>query len=260
MSKPRRLHGKVALITGAASGIGEETARLFVANGAFVVVADIDDELGRKVAASIGIDQASFHHCDVRDEKQVEETVSYTVEKYGGLDILFSNAGIMGSLASILSLDISDFDNTFATNVRGVVGTIKHSARAMVEKNIRGSIICMASVASMVGGIGSIAYTSSKHAVLGVVRSSSLELGAYGIRVNCVSPHGVATPLARRTLNMEGSKVEELVSASASLKGVVLKASHVAEAALFLASDESAYISGQNLVVDGGFTAVRPII
>ena len=110
----------MALITGAASGIGEETARLFAANGAFVVVADIDNELGRKVAASIGIDQASFHHCDVRDEKQVEETVSYTVEKYGGLDILFSNAGIIGSLASILSLDISDFDNTFATNVRGV--------------------------------------------------------------------------------------------------------------------------------------------
>ncbi|XP_023549392.1 short-chain dehydrogenase reductase 3b-like [Cucurbita pepo subsp. pepo] len=216
MSKSRRLHGNVALITGAASGIGEETARLFAANGAFVVVADIDDELGRKVAASIGIDQASFHHCDVRDEKQVEETM---------------------------------------------VGTIKHGARrAMVKKNIRGSIICTASVSATIGGAGPMAYTSSKHAVLGVVRSSSLELGAYGIRVNCVSPHGVATPLARRTLNMEGSKVEELVSASASLKGVVLKASHVAEAALFLASDESAYISGQNLVVDGGFTAVRPVI
>lgn len=116
----RRLHGKVALITGAANGIGEETARLFAANGAFVVIADIDDELGQKVAASIGIDQASFHHCDVRDEKQVEETVIYTVEKYGGLNILFSNAGIEGSLTSILTLDMSNFDNVMATNVRGV--------------------------------------------------------------------------------------------------------------------------------------------
>lgn len=115
-----RLHGKVALITGAASGIGKETARHFAANGAFVVVADIDDELGQKVAASIGIDQASFHHCDVRDEKQVEKTVSYTVEKHGRLDILFSNAGIVGSRTSILEVDMSNFDNVMAINVRGV--------------------------------------------------------------------------------------------------------------------------------------------
>lgn len=116
----RRLHGKVALITGAASGIGAETARLFAGNGAFVVVVDIDDELGHKVAASIGIDQASFHHCDVRDETQVEKIVSYTIEKHGRLDILFSNAGITGSLSSIRELDMSDFDNVMAINVRGV--------------------------------------------------------------------------------------------------------------------------------------------
>lgn len=111
----------MALITGAASGIGEETARLFAANGAFVVVADIDDELGQKVVDFIGVNQASFHHCDVRDEKQVEETMNYTIEKHGRLDILFSNAGIIGCLtSSILTLDMSKFDNIMATNVRGV--------------------------------------------------------------------------------------------------------------------------------------------
>ncbi|XP_022154244.1 short-chain dehydrogenase reductase 3b-like, partial [Momordica charantia] len=253
----RRLHGKVALITGAASGIGEETARLFAANGAFVVVADIDDELGQQVAASIGADKASFRHCNVRDEKQVEETVSYTVEKHGRLDILFSNAAVMDSFTSILEFDMAEFDNVMTTNVSGVIATIKHAGRAMVEQNIRGSIICTASVVAMIGGIGPVAYASSKHAVVGVMRSSCAELGTYGIRVNCVSPHGVATPMACRSLNLKGSEVEELVCSRANLKGVVLKASHMAEAALFLASDESACVSGQNLVVDGGYSVVK---
>ncbi|KAI4301564.1 hypothetical protein L6164_034831 [Bauhinia variegata] len=251
------LEGKVALITGAASGIGEETVRLFAENGAFVVAADIEYELGHQVAASIGSDRVSYHHCDVRDEKQVEETINYTLEKYGSLDILFSNAGILGSLSGILDLDLNQFDNTLATNVRGVAATVKHAARAMVAKSIRGSIICTASVAACVGGTGPSGYTTSKHALLGLVRSACSELGAYGIRVNCVSPFGVATPLACGPFNLEPHQVEENSSDKANLKGVVLKAKHIAEAALFLASDESLYISGHNLVVDGGFTVVN---
>ncbi|KAL4038947.1 hypothetical protein IC575_002588 [Cucumis melo] len=129
----------------------------------------------------------------------------------------------------------------------------------MIERKIRGSIICMASVASVIAG-APLAYTSSKHALLGVMRSSCLELGVYGIRVNCVSPFGVATPLTCRSLNMEESEAEEIFSSKASLKGEVLKARHIAEVVAFLASDESTYISGQNLVVDGGFTAFKSIL
>jgi len=256
MSKSR-LEGKVALITGAASGIGEEAVRLFTENGAFVVVADVQDELGHQVVASIGPERASYHHCDVRDEKQVEETVNYTLEKYGSLDVLFSNAGIIGPLTGILDLDIDGLDNTMATNVRGVAATIKHAARVMVARNIRGSIICTTSAAASLGGTGPHAYTASKHALVGLVKSACGELGAYGIRVNSISPFGVATPLSCRAYNLEPSQVESNSCALANLKGIVLKARHVAEAALFLASDESAYISGHNLAVDGGFTVVN---
>lgn len=142
-----------------------------------------------------------------------------------------------------------------------MVATIKHGGQAMVKQNIRGSIICMASTVSVIAvTVSSTAYISSKHAVVGVVRSSCGELGKYGIRVNCVSPHGVATRMACECLNMEGSEIEDIICSSSSLKGVVLKASHVAKAALFLASDESTYITGQNLIVDGGFTAVKPLM
>ncbi|OVA13551.1 Short-chain dehydrogenase/reductase SDR [Macleaya cordata] len=232
--KHLRLEGKVAIITGAAGGIGEEAARLFVENGAFVVIADVQDELGDQVVASIGSDKACYKHCDVRDEKQVEETVAYALEKYGTLDIVYSNAGILGSLRGILDLDMASFKNTMAINVCGGATMIKHAARAMIARKIRGSIVLTASIAATRGGLAPHAYTASKHAVLGVVRSASRELGVYGIRVNCVSPFGVATPM--------------------SCKGVVLKARDIAEAALFLASNESGCISGHDLVVDGGLT------
>ncbi|KAJ7977724.1 Short-chain dehydrogenase reductase [Quillaja saponaria] len=252
-----RLEGKVALITGGASGIGEEAVRLFVVHGAFVVIADIQDELGHQVVASINSNKVSYQHCDVRDENQVEQTVKYTLEKYGSLDILYSNAGILGPVTGILELDLNGFDNTIDVNIRGMAAAIKHAARAMVEKNIRGSIICTASVAASLAGVGTLAYTTSKHGLIGLVRSACSELGVYGIRVNCVSPSAVATPLSCKSFNLQPSEFEAIFGAMANLKGVTLKGKDIAEAALFLASDESRYISGQNLVVDGGDTVAN---
>ncbi|KAH7860342.1 hypothetical protein Vadar_012341 [Vaccinium darrowii] len=158
MSKPRRLEGKVAIITGAASGIGEATAKVFVENGAFVVVADIQEELGLKVVASIGgpDHKAIFKKCDVTVEKQVEETVAFAIEKFGTLDIMYSNAGILGSMESILDMDMEEgFNRIMAVNLKGSAICIKHAARAMVKRQVKGSIICTASTASVQGGIGS---------------------------------------------------------------------------------------------------------
>ncbi|XP_059311138.1 short-chain dehydrogenase reductase 3b-like [Lycium ferocissimum] len=259
MANKLRLEGKVAVITGAASGIGEATARLFVEHGACVVIADIQDELGLQVVASIGTDKATYHHCDVTDEKQVEETVAYAVAKYGTLDIMFSNAGTLGTLGSILEMDMTVFDRTMTVNARGSALAVKHAARVMVAKKARGSIICTASVEAILAGEAPLAYVASKHAILGVMKAAARELGQYGIRVNCVSPYGIVTPLVRETYGGNGAGIEARICEKANLKGVTLNTKHIAEAALFLASDESAYVSAHNLAVDGGLSSIMKL-
>ncbi|KAJ8573274.1 hypothetical protein K7X08_009785 [Anisodus acutangulus] len=256
MANKLRLEGKVAVITGAASGIGEATARLFVEHGAHVVIADIQDELGLQVVSSIGTDKATYRHCDVTDEKQVEETVAYAVEKYGTLDIMFSNAGTLGALSSVLEIDMTVFDRTMAVNARGSTLVIKHAARVMVAKKVRGSIICNASIEAILAGPAPLAYVASKNAILGVVKAAARELGQYGIRVNCVSPYGIVTPMVREMYGGNAAFIEASITEKASLKGVTLNTKHIAEAALFLASDESTYVSAHNLAVDGGLSSI----
>ncbi|XP_010518403.1 PREDICTED: short-chain dehydrogenase reductase 3c-like [Camelina sativa] len=253
MSGLRRLDGKIVIITGGASGIGAEAARLFTDHGAN----DVQEELGQNVVVTIGKDKATFYRCDVTNEAEVENAVKFTVEKHEKLDVLFSNAGVLEPLGSFIDFDIERFDLTMAVNVRGAAAFIKHAARAMVDKGMRGSIVCTTSITSEIGGLGPHGYTASKHALLGLIRSACGDLGKYGIRVNGVAPYAVATPMTSHDEEM-ARQVEEYFENKGILKGVVLKASHVAQVALFLASDDSAYISGQNLAVDGGYSVVKP--
>nr|ADM13619.1 3-beta-hydroxysteroid dehydrogenase 1 [Erysimum crepidifolium] len=254
----KRLDGKIVIITGGASGIGAESVRLFTDHGARVVIVDIQDELGQNVAVSVGEDKATYYHCDVTNETEVENAVKFTVEKHGKLDVLFSNAGVIETFTSILDLDLDEFDRVVTVNLRGAAAFIKYAARAMVEKGTRGSIVCTTSVSGEVAGTGPHGYTAAKHGLVGLIKTASGGLGKYGIRVNGVAPFGVATPLVCDRYNMEPNAVEESTLASGNLKGIMLKARHVAETALFLASDASAYVSGQNLAVDGGYSVVKP--
>ncbi|KAL4566543.1 hypothetical protein LXL04_030659 [Taraxacum kok-saghyz] len=249
-----KLDQKVSIITGGSSGIGEATARLFAKHGALVVIADIEDEKGQEVAASIGSERCTYYHCDVADEQQVISAVNFTVATYGRLDIMFSNAGIVSpSTQTVLDLDLTQFDRLYAINARGTAACVKHAALAMVEKHVRGSIICTGSIAASRGGSSRTDYVMAKHAVLGLVRSASKQLGMHGIRVNCVSPSAVVTALSKRSPEAT-KKTMKVYGALSSLKGVELTVDRVAEAVLFLASESSSFITGLDLVVDGGLT------
>ncbi|KAG4980001.1 hypothetical protein JHK82_033237 [Glycine max] len=251
----RRLEGKVALITGGASGIGECTARLFSKHGAKVVIADIQDELGHSICKDLDSSSATYIHCDVTKEENIEHAVNTTVSKYGKLDIMHSSAGIVGAWnPSILHNKKSHFEQVISVNLVGTFLGIKHAARVMIPSG-RGSIVAMASICGRIGGVASHAYTSSKHGIVGLVRNTAVELGTLGIRVNSVSPYAVPTPMSKTFLNTDDEGIAALYS---NLKGTVLKPQDVAEAVLYLGSDESKYVSGHDLVVDGGFTVVNP--
>ncbi|KAK9154060.1 hypothetical protein Sjap_001540 [Stephania japonica] len=257
-SSYKRLDGKVAIVTGGAKGIGEATARLFAMNGAKVVIADIDDAIGIPLADSLA-PSVTFIHCDVSIEKDMENLIDSTISRYGKLDILFNNAGVLGNQSkrkSIINFDVEEFDSVMSVNVRGTALGMKHAARVMVPRRA-GCIISTASVAGVMGGLGPHAYTASKHAIVGLMKNAACELGRYGIRVNCISPFGVATsmlvnawrnvddgedmgvPCEGELLGLpseeEAEKMEEFVRSLANLKGPTLRRRDVAEAALYLA-------------------------
>ncbi|CAN4127796.1 unnamed protein product [Withania somnifera] len=252
----KKLEGQIAIITGGASGIGEATARLFAQHGAKVVIADIQEGKGRSVAESIGV-CCSFIKCDVSDEKQVQSLVKTTLQIHGRLDIMFSNAGIFSAddgKQVMLGFNLDGLDKVMSINVRGSAACVKYAAEAMVEGGVKGKILCTGSSVTLMGASNHIDYAMSKHALLGLVNCASLSLGKYGIRVNSVTPGVVATPLFEKSLKMSVEQSEQMFEMFSCLKNNgAQKAHNIADAVLFLASDESQFVTGHNLVVDGGF-------
>lgn len=251
--------GKVAVITGGARGIGAATAKLFAENGAYVVIGDILDELGAVLADSIG---ARYIHCDVSKESDVETAIQLAISWKGKLDILFSNAGIGGNSGSITSLDMEQVKHLTSINLLGNVHGIKHASRAMMRCGVKGSIICTSSSAGVMGGLASHQYSMSKAGIIGLMRTAACELGVYGIRVNCISPHGVPTDMLLsgyrifRGNEITTEQIIKLVGEEGSLlRGRAGTVEDVAKAAMFLASEDSGFITAHNLVVDGGYTS-----
>lgn len=257
-----RLGGKVAVITGGASGIGEATVRLFAAEGARVVIADVQDERGRRLAGELG-SGATYAPTDVRAEAQVQAAIAVAVERWGRLDCIFNNAGAGGVTGGIEAITAAGFDDTMALLVRGVLFGMKHAAPVMRRQG-SGSIISTASIAGLRGGWGPHVYSAAKAAVIQLTRSIALELAASGVRVNCICPGGIATPIFGASLGLSaeaaerGSALVANVLAGVHPVGREGRPGDIAGAALWLASDESSFVTGQALVVDGGITAGRP--
>jgi NAD(P)-dependent dehydrogenase (short-subunit alcohol dehydrogenase family) len=254
----KRLAGKTAIVTGGASGIGAASVRLFVEEGARVLVADMQRERGEKLAAEIG-PAVAFRAVDVTREDDVRGAVEEAVARWGRLDCLFNNAGFGGALGSIETTTVEEFDLTFDVLLKGVFLGIKHAAPVMRRQG-GGSIISTASVAGLKTGESPHLYSVAKAAVIHLTRSVALELGEHGIRVNCICPGIVATPLAAGRTDVTPQGLAKLADAlkHAQALGRIGTPEDVARAALWLASDESSWVTGTAQVVDGGAFAGRP--
>jgi len=256
-----RLDGKTAVITGGASGIGEGTVRLFVAEGARVVIADIQDERGRRLAGEVGA-AAVYQRCDVTREGDVQAAVAQAVERFGRLDCIFNNAGYAGAGGSIEDTATEAFDETMRVLLRGVFLGMKHAAPVMRRQGA-GSIISTASVAGLRTGYGPHVYSTAKAAVIHLTRSVAMELGEHGVRVNCICPGGIATPIFGKAFGMDAEAADQAVTVmkSALTQFQPIRRSglpdDIAQAALWLASDDSSFVNGHALVVDGGLTGGR---
>lgn len=249
-----RLAGRAAVITGAASGIGEGTARRFVEEGAQVVIADLQQDKGAALAAELG-DAARYIFCDVTQEENVAAAVDLAVAEFGKLDIMVNNAGIVGAVGPIQDTTIEAWDKTINILLRGVFLGSKHASRVMRPQG-SGVILSIASTAGVIGGLGPHAYTAAKHGVVGLTKSVASELCKYGIRVNCVAPGNTATAMTADVVSQDHENLDAVNKAIAesSMLGISGQPSDIANALLYLASEEARYVTGHTLVVDAGQT------
>jgi NAD(P)-dependent dehydrogenase (short-subunit alcohol dehydrogenase family) len=251
-----QLDGKVAVVTGATSGIGDRIAEVFVEEGASVVAAGRRSDEGSALEAKCG-DSLSFIRTDVSVEADVKAMIDHAVSRFGRLDCLVNNAGSGSPMVSITEATAEQFDGVFAVNVRGVFFGIKHAAAVMLRQGA-GSIITIASVAGLRGGLASSIYSGSKAAASQLTRSAAAELSHAGIRLNCISPGGIVTGILAKTAGVSGADADRVMGVIrnrfASLQPIPRagETDDVAQAAVFLASDASSFITGQDIAVDGG--------
>ena len=249
----QQLDGKVAVITGGASGMGLATVERFVDEGCSVVIADLNQQAGQAVADRLGT-KVRFTVCDVSNESDVEAAVDLAISAFGGLDIMFNNAGIGGAFGPITEQDVDDWDATFAVLVRGVFLGTKHAAKIMIKQGNGGSIINTASVAGLGGGAGPQAYSAAKAAVANLSITTAYELAPHSIRVNAICPGVIFTPL----MHMGDERdAEEMISELQPLprRG---EGSDIASTALWLAGPDSSFVTGESITVDGGLLAAGP--
>ena len=249
-----RLAGKVAIVTGAGSGIGRASAIRFAAEGARVICVDLKGQ--NETAAKIG-DAAVDVEADAGVEENVQGLVRGAVERFGKLDIFFANAGVSGGLASIFEQGVEDWQEVLRVNLIGPSLAIKHSAPAMKE-NGRGSIVCTASVAGLRAGAGGPAYSASKAGVINLVRVAATQLAGSDIRVNAICPGLIETGMTRPVYDWAraAGKEDRIGHLNPLKRGGI--PDEIANAALFLASDEASYVNGHALVVDGGLSISHP--
>jgi NAD(P)-dependent dehydrogenase (short-subunit alcohol dehydrogenase family) len=253
-----RLEGRVAVITGGASGIGLASALRFLQEGAAVVIADYNASTGEGAVAAAreqGFDNVDFIRVDVAKETDVQAMIARAVDRFGGLDVVFNNAGVTGAIGPLTETAVEDWDFTFDINVKGVFLGIKHAARVMRAAGKGGVIINTSSMGGLCGDAGPLAYSAGKAAVINLTRSAAIELAPDRIRVNAICPGFIATPLSAGGPDISTAEREFVTKQPWPEAGA---ADDVAGAALFLASDDAAFVTGESLVVDGGLLASGP--
>jgi NAD(P)-dependent dehydrogenase (short-subunit alcohol dehydrogenase family) len=254
------LAGRVAVVTGAAAGIGRAIAERFVREGARVVAADVDSERGTALVSELG-PRALFQKTDVASPDQIRDLISLAVDQFGGLDVMVNNAAVSGALhGRFLDDDFADFSRVMAVNLLSVMVGTQLAARHMAEHG-GGSIINVTSIGGLVPGPGVMTYRASKAAVIHLSRSVAIELAEHDVRVNCIAPGNIPTQLLASSLGDASEQTTQAIRAGMLANQPLQRVGtpeDVAEAALYLGSDRSSYVTGTVLPVDGGASAGKP--